>query len=265
MLARLTFLAITLFWLTMNVLLWRLEFGAQPEEMAVPIGLVWRKILNAPDASSLNVYQAGTRMGYCELSTGVGQEMAKYDADALPVDGVTAPAGYQVHLAGNIALGDFTNRLKYDGKIFFRTAREWREINLKVIYHGTVTELHAVSTNPVVNLRFTGEDGETVQQELTAGDLKNPAMYLRLFAGNLSLPFLTELDLPSLADGPHQEVVWTAHRIRMKLGAEYVSVYELVTHILDRPIVVDVSTVGEILRVELPGNIIARVDGAGHP
>jgi len=265
MIGRLTFLAITLFWLTMNVLLWHLEFGSQHEEMEVPLGLVWRKILNAPDSSSLNVYQDGVRMGYCELSTGIGQEMAKYDVEALPSDGMTPQVGYQVHLAGNIALGDFTNRLKYDSKVSFHTAREWREINLKVTYHGMVTELHAVSTNPVVNLRFTGEDGEVVQQELTFADLKNPAIFLRMFAGNLPLPFLAEMDLPLLTDGHPQEMVWTAHRTRMKLGAEYISVYQLVTHILDRPIVVDVSTIGEILRVELPGNITARFDGVNRP
>ena len=72
MCARLTFLGITAFWVTMNVLLWRVEFGARGGDTPVPAHLVWHKILTAPDASSLSVYQKGERMGYCEFSTGRG-------------------------------------------------------------------------------------------------------------------------------------------------------------------------------------------------
>ena len=48
MLARPTFLAIATFWLTMNVLLWRAEYGSHNGETPVPLELVWRKILTAP-------------------------------------------------------------------------------------------------------------------------------------------------------------------------------------------------------------------------
>ena len=54
--ARLTFFAIAAFWLTMNVLLWQAEYGSHGGEMDVPPQIVWRKILTAPDASSLTVY-----------------------------------------------------------------------------------------------------------------------------------------------------------------------------------------------------------------
>ena len=61
-------------------------------------------------------------MGYCEFSTGVGQQMAALDEDRPPPEGLVARAGYQIHLAGNVALGDFTNRLKFDGARPFSTA-----------------------------------------------------------------------------------------------------------------------------------------------
>ena len=38
--ARLTFFAIAAFWLTMNVLLWRAEYGLHSGESPVPIALV---------------------------------------------------------------------------------------------------------------------------------------------------------------------------------------------------------------------------------
>jgi len=43
--------------------------------------LVWRKILTAPDASSMNIYEDGERSGFCEFSTSVEMEMAKLDED----------------------------------------------------------------------------------------------------------------------------------------------------------------------------------------
>ncbi|HEX9046390.1 MAG TPA: hypothetical protein VF988_05130, partial [Verrucomicrobiae bacterium] len=119
MIARLTFVGIVVFWLAMNFWLWRIEYGSRGGDTPVPVQLVWRKILTAPDASSLSVYQNGERMGYCELSTSVGQQMATYDEDKPPPEGISTRTGYQVHLAGNVSLGDFTNRVKFDGRLQF--------------------------------------------------------------------------------------------------------------------------------------------------
>jgi len=58
---------------------------------------------------------------------------------------------------------------------------------------------------------------------------------------------------------------WDAHRTRLKIGSESVPIYQLETRIFDRLITVDVSTLGEILRVDLPGNITARIDELSHP
>ena len=63
--------------------------------------------------------------GFCEFSTSVEQEMAKLDEDRPPPEGLVARAGYQIRLDGNISLGDFTNRVRFDGSrsIFLRSAR----------------------------------------------------------------------------------------------------------------------------------------------
>ena len=131
MTTRLTFLGIATFWLTMNILLWRMEYGVLGGDTPVPTSLVWRKILTAPDSSSLSVYQNKDRTGYCELSTSVGQQMATLDENKPPPDGISLRNGYQLHFAVNISLGDFTNRLKFDGHVQFSPRREWQEISLK--------------------------------------------------------------------------------------------------------------------------------------
>jgi hypothetical protein len=258
--ARLTFLAIAAFWLMMNALLWRQEFGGHSGDTPVPTALVWHKILTAPDASSLTVYQGNDRMGYAEFSTGVGQEMATVDADRPPQESLVKRAGYQIHLAGNVALGDFTNRLKFDGRIQFANTRQWRELNLKIIARLAVVEIHSFASNQTVHVRVRAEGAE-LERDLTFADLQNPAALLRAFAGNLADSLLGAVELPALnAAAGAQQMEWRASRTRVKIGSEFVPVYRLQTEVLGQNLTVDVSTLGEILRVRLPGDFCARID-----
>jgi len=84
MTSRVTFCFVAAFWITMNVLLWHVEYGSRGSGVSVPVDLVWRKILTAPDASSMNIYQDGERSGFCEFSTSVEMEMAKLDGNNPP-------------------------------------------------------------------------------------------------------------------------------------------------------------------------------------
>jgi hypothetical protein len=264
--ARLTFLAIVAFWLTMNVLLWRAEFGGHGDDTPVPLQLVWRKILTAPDASSMSVYQNGQRTGYCEFSTAVGQQMAAFDEDKPPPEGFAAHAGYQIHLAGNIALGEFTNRLKFDGRATFISAHQWSELNLKISSRQAVIEIFSQATNQTVHVRFINAGTPLLERDLTFADLNNPNALIRTFAGNFADGWFSAIDAPDLLpDTAPPKIEWTARRTRIKIGTEAVPVYRLETSILGHSVVVDVSTLGEILHVELPGNVIARIDEWSKP
>src|SRR5258708_25535382 len=76
MFSRIALLLITLFWLTMNYLLWRSEFGGRGETgSAVPVETIWRKILTAPDNSSLEIIHQGTKLGYCRWAANLGPEL----------------------------------------------------------------------------------------------------------------------------------------------------------------------------------------------
>lgn len=265
MTARLTFLAIAGFWLTMNVFLWRAEYGSHAGEIPVPVALVWKKILTAPDASSLSVYQKSDRMGYCEVSTSVGQEMAGMDADKLPPENLVKRAGYQLHLAGNVSFGDFTNRLKFDGQLRFSPRRQWREVTLKITLRQAVVEIHALATNQTVHVKVTS-DGEVVEHNLTLANLQSPAAVLRVFMGNLADPLLGTMDIPDFKSlAGDRPLEWSANRTRVKIGTQAVPIYRLTTTVLGHDIIVDCSTLGEVLRVELPGNISAQIDEWTRP
>jgi hypothetical protein len=262
MIPRGAFILVTTFWVAMNVLLWRAEYGSHNSGIPVPLDLVFRKILTAPDASSLSVYQDGQKMGFCEFSTSIQQEMANLDEDNPPPEGLIARAGYQIRLTGNVAFGDFTNRVRLDGRVEFSPRREWRELDLKFTTHYAAVEIHSLATNQTVSVQITS-DGSTVLHVFNFADLQNPNTLLRVFDENSDVGFLSGFNLPATPPTTAmlaQSIPWEAWRDRLMVGRESVSAYRLETRVLAHPIVVYVSTLGEILRVELPGGITTTLD-----
>jgi hypothetical protein len=267
MIPRGAFILVTAFWVAMNVLLWRAEYGSRNAGIPVPLDLVCRKILTAPDASSMSVYQDGQKMGFCEFSTGVGREMANLDEDNPPPEGLVARAGYQIRLNGNVALGNFTNRMKFDGRVVFSSRREWREVNLKFSTRSATVEIHSLATNQTVSVQVTSDD-ETNSNVFTFADLQNPNTLLRVLGGDAGGGFRNGLDLPALPPSTAAlagNIPWEARRVRLTMGRETVSAYRLETRVLGQPVVIHVSTLGEILRVELPGGVTAVLDQWGKP
>jgi hypothetical protein len=267
MISRILFLLIAAFWVAMNVLLWRAEYGSHGSEIAVPVRLVWHKILTAPDPSSLSVYQNGEKTGFAEFSTGVEQEMAALDADKVPPPRFPPRAGYQIRVNGNVGWGDFTNRVKFDGRIQFGPDGVWRELNLKITARDASLGISAATTNQIVSVQMTGA-GVTAQREFTFQELQNPTALLHWLDRNFGDGWLDELNWPVPLPNPttfSSGLRWEAHLDRLRLGHTYVSVYRLRTSVLEHPIVIDVSTLGEILRVELPGGLVAAVDEWSEP
>jgi hypothetical protein len=267
MIPRITFLLIAVFWITMNVLLWRMEYDSHGAGIRVPSALVWQKILTAPDISSLNVFQGGQRTGFCEFSTSVEQEMATIDESSPMPKTLNSHAGYQIRFNGNVGLGDFTNRLTFNGQVEFSRRREWRQLDLKLSSHFATIEIHSVSNEQNVHLKITN-DGVTTERVISFDDLHDPNALWDAFTGNLGNEWIAGLDLPFLPQTPTlftQNIRWEAHRSLLIIGQESVPVYRLETRVLDRPIIIYISTLGEILRIELPGGVTASFDQLGTP
>jgi hypothetical protein len=266
MVGRIAFILVAAFWVTMNVLLWRAEYGSHNAGIEVPLNLVCRKILTAPDNSMLDIFQDGQRIGFCQLTTGVGEEMAELNDESPPPKNL--PRGYKITLDGNVILGNFTNRLRFDGGLKFAPNRAWREFTLKLNSHLLIVEIHSVATNQTVHLKIT--DGYAViEHNFAFADLQNPNTLQHAFGGNFGGDFWDEFDLPAipqLAATFSGGIQWEARRVNVLIGRESVSVYRLRAKLFDRfEIVIYVSTLGEILRVELPGNIKASLDEWSQP
>jgi len=270
MIPRITFLLIAAFWVAMNALLWRAEYSSHGTGVRVPAALVWQKILTAPDISSLDVFQDGQRTGFGELFTSAEQEMANLNEGEPPPAGIVSRAGYQIHFHGNVSLGDLTNRLTFSGQLNFSHRREWREFNLRLASHFGAVEIHSLAAEQNVHLKIIG-NGVSTERVLSFDDLQNPSTWLRSLAGPVMQnegEWTAGLDLsavPQTTTMLAQSIHWEAHRDRLTIGREPVPVYRLETRVLDHPIVIYVSTLGEILRVELPGGVIALSDQLGNP
>lgn len=265
MIPRVTFFLVAAFWVTMNVLLWRMEYGSHGGEISVPADLVWRKILTAPDVSSLTIYQDARRAGFCEFSTSVEQAMAALDENTVPPEGLAAQSGYQIHFNGNMSFGAITNRVRFDGRLLFSASRAWRELNLKVSTRDTAVDIHSVAAEQTMRLKITS-DGASFERVLSFADLQNPNALLGALGGGLA----DELDfpvipVPSSPAAAASVIEWQAHRDRVTIGHEQATAYRLETRVLDHPVVIYVSSLGEILRVELPGGVTALLDEWNKP
>ena len=265
MIPRLAFISIVVFWVAMNALLWREEYGSRGGGISLPAELVWRKILTAPDSSSLTVYQGGKKTGFCQLATGVEQAMSALEEDKPPPEGIVRQAGYQIRFDGNVSVGEFTNRFTFNGRVQFSADRAWRELHLKLSAHGDTVEIHSVATNRTVHLKITAA-GTAIEREFAFADLQNPGTLLQQVTGDLGGGLPETLDWSSRLQPPGAPVdrlQWEAHLDRLMMGHEPVSAYRLETRVLDRPLVVFVSMLGEILRVDLPGGVTAVLDQLG--
>ena len=249
----------------MNVLLWRSEFGESSGETPVPVSFVWKKILTAPDTASLNIYQKDQRIGFCEFSTGIARQMSSMDQDKVPSEGLSNPTQYIVHFSGNVSYGQLTHRLKFGGQILFNSKRQWQEMELKFNTRPTSVDISSIATNQTVDVRIAN-GSEVVEHHLNFADLRNPNQLAHLFLGNFADFFLGGMDLNELVPrDTAQKIEWTACRTRMRVAGEHVPAYRLQTSLLGNTITLHISTLGDLLRVELPGNITARIDEWTRP
>jgi len=267
MLSRVVFILTAAFWVLMNVLLWRAEFGPHdPAGSPVPVQLVWQKILTAPDSSSLGIVRDGKKIGFCNWVTSVGEEWAELNDANLPASGPGKPRSYRLRLEGNAIVAEWTNRIRFEGTLKLAANGAWQDWGGRLSLRPVVCVIHASAADQTVQVRAQA-DGEYFERVFTFSELQNPGPLIGEFmgplAGRLSDGMGLPLGLPDagvLARG----MVWEARETTLRIGEAQVRVYRLQTRLLDRyPVTLMVSRVGEILRVELPGEVVLVNDQLG--
>jgi len=260
MLNRIYFPLVTLFWIIMNVLLWRAEFGGGREfGSAVSTQVVWQKILTAPDDSALEISVKGKRIGYCRWGANAGEELAmgKVSREEYPPEGmVKKPVGYTIDLEGNVLPTEPSSRVRFNLHVAFSADHVWRELSARVATRPSVWTLHTVAEEETLEARFEDESGKWART-FTYEELRDPRKLLEEFAGPLPLALLGQVGGLNRPAGLSLDLNWEARNDWLKIGHAQVRVYRLQARVLDRyQVVVIVSRVGEIMRVELPNGVL---------
>jgi hypothetical protein len=260
MLARFIFVSITLFWVTMNVLLWRSEYGQrQSAGDPVPAEMVWGKILNSPDESSLNVIQGGNRVGFVRWQTSVGEAFSKMDE--APAAGIAVKS--QIRFEGSVNLREHGGRFRFECRIALASSHDWEELDIRLIQRPYVFEIHSTAAKQTV--RFRASDGQDYfERVFKFSDLSNPETLIAQLSWPLAGGTLDGVEVPTStapAASASPALQWEASNGTVTIGHEPVRVYRLHTRLMDRyDVTVFVSRAGEILRAELPDGIVLMHD-----
>jgi hypothetical protein len=269
--SRIFFLAIVSFWLVMNYLLWRSQWGAHSRiGNSVPVEVVWDKILTAPDSSALDLYEQEKKIGVCHwlanvgsASPGVNQKLSP--ADYAPDGMVEEVTGYSLTFEGNALLPE-SNHLRFEAGLDLSTNRAWKNLHVRVSLRPTVWDVRAAAAAGQLTLKVE-EGGGSWQKTVSLADLRHPEALLADFGPAAALGLLEGAGLPLSQDAVSRAAVgleWQAHEDWMQFGHSKVRVYRLETEFLGQHVSVFISRVGEVLWAELPHQLSLRNEAFTH-
>jgi len=261
MLSRLSFPAILVFWLTMNALLWRAEFGpGQRGGSPIDASIVLEKVLTAPDSSTLEIHRRGTRIGYCHWypDVGVEEEGALESPDEYVPEGMLRTRqGYVLKMEGHVATENRETRLRFSLDLRLATDREWQSVAVQFGTRPAMVGIHARAGDPNLEVSY-GSRENTWTESIPFSDLSDPQAWMaRSGVGGVAAGLLGSLAPLAGQELALLRVEWAAYTDWLSVGHTRVKAYRLQTRVLDRyDIVIQINRVGEIMRVELPNNLV---------
>ena len=257
MLKNVTFLLIAAFWVVMNVLLWRVAAGPGSDLVSgVPVRTVFEKILTAPDDSTLGIIVDGSKIGYLrwrplvEDATATGQIASEAEPEGM----VEQISEYNLELDGSFLLRQFERSIRIEANVSFNRSLKWQEFTAAGSMRLLKWEIKGSAPNQDLWLKTAAGDEEWIRR-VTFDELRNPGPLLNEL--NLPIAPMLPAPLPGAAPGSTEPALqWTAYYDWLRIGRSRVRVYRIEGRLLESiRIVVLVSRVGEILKVELPGGV----------
>jgi hypothetical protein len=257
MASRFLFLLVAAFWVTMNILLWRSEFGGKPlTDSIIPIETVWERILTAPDRSVLEIYHGGKEAGYCRWSARIRTDPGTASSGAFEPEGrVTRFSGYELQMEGSVQLDSIPQRVGFDAGLVLSTNQALQELALRIVMRPDSWAIRVLAPEQKLMLSIH-QDGEVHDRTLGFADLRDPR-FLAEFGGLGALPMLA-LMAPGGVSGPLRlPIHWEARSDWLQVKNTRLRVYRLHARFLPPyEAVIYVSRAGEILRAELPDGIV---------
>ncbi len=264
---RIFFSFVTLFFLAMNVLLWRSEFSPQGHfTTPVPAEVVWRKLLTAPENSRLAIAYRDASIGYCTWAPNVSQSAATGPSltdERSPEGMVKRLTGYTLDVDGNLSLGE-ERRLKFSLHLRLNTNQALEEFVAVMRVRPEVWELRVNPAQQTLHFRHDG-DGQPVNRDYRLSDPR----HLESLVNDVGLPLppgvLATMGLPfgmgqvSLAT---LGLEWETRNDWLQFRNARLRVYRVDVRLLGKYRArLFISPVGEIIRIELPPHILLYNDG----
>jgi len=261
MLNRAFFALLALFWVTMNFLLWRAEYGV-PNLSGTPVAtsMIWDKILTAPDSSFLTIRHHGTTIGFCRWSTAVSEELATMDE---------APSGaeplrkYRIRLEGDIQMPESKDNLRFECRLILANRTDWSEFSVQARYQSLVVRVHSLAQEQTVHVSITNGPA-VMDRTIGFNELQNPQVLLSTLVGPLMSGLRENAELPPLqqsAGAKLEPVRWQAWADTLYISHQPLRVYRIngrIAGLFD--VVLHISPVGEIFKVQLPDNTVLLHD-----
>jgi hypothetical protein len=268
--SKLFFAAIAAFWVVMNILLWRSQSAAHSEiGSAIPVEIVWDKILTAPDNSSLEIYDHTNKIGFCHWMATVGgasQALNQSLADDYAPEGLMPqPTGYGLTVEGNTTIFG-TNRVRFEMHLRLATNEIWQDFRLTAKMRPTSWDIHAIAAAQKIMVKINGDDGNW-QRTLRFSEFEHPETLLAEFGMGDFLGLAGAANLLSPKGGAGQLAAglhWQAHEDWIQFGHSKVRAYRVETEFFGQHLYIFTSRAGEILWVEAPNKLTFRNEAFSH-
>ena len=254
---------IALFWVLMNGLLWRSEFGTGSKVAAmVPSSTVWEKVLTAPDDSSLSINIDGKKVGYLRIRPRVNESgVAPKVANPNQIEGIVRRISeYNLQVEGSLLAPIIERSVRFDSEFVFDPEFSWQRLRADATIRPDRWEIKADAADRLVWFQSTDGESEWIRS-LPFEDLQNPQRLLKEMGSPLLATLLPQI-LPSSTSTNQSSaslslgLKWETRTEWLRVGRSRVRIYRAEAKLLDQyRIIVLVSRVGEILRIEFPGGV----------
>jgi hypothetical protein len=257
MATRVFFVVVAAFWVVMNVLLWRAEFGKGRETLsAVPVETVLDRLLNAPDASVLQVRHHGEPIGLLRwIPTVTEVRPDATDPAALAPEGMVTATGYNLDVDLNLHGEVPAERWRVLVHLELNTNHVWQELSVRLFQRPASWEFTAKTGDPNVHVRYE-EGHDSWEQTYAVRDLRRLTELLGPYASLLPAPIASDLhgfDPSQLTAG----LKWEARNDWLKVGRNRIRVYRVEATLFDRyQVVGQLSRAGEVLKLRLPDSFL---------
>lgn len=256
MASRIALAAAAVFWVVMNGLLWQAEWGDRfTADSGIPPELVWRRLLDSPDASVLSIRHQGRSIGTLEWHPSV-RESAQGESTNAIEGMVTTPVGHHLRIAVRFSGEDTPlNRLMVLGNLDLSASNTLDRLQVRVDQRPRSWEIQTEAGSDRVRLVYE-EGRRRFDQSFETGN--RAALQLML------APYLS-----ALPAGIIPEEAWTrpeslTRSVTLETRSDWLSVgrSRLKVHRLTARLpgqleaTAFISRAGEILKIQLPDRLM---------